>query len=234
MKLNYRMTMPEGGSIGMSTDDQELSAQLKKRAADFVYEAFEMGSLPFKDRELDRTPEILSDATLEHIEKLEWALESCRNALIDLPEDPRINRLIDDAADALGYSDDERDLCGDPDTPIDGVSCTSEQFDLVSHIEHQIAFSEKTFGPGDRTEGIVDHITKELAEVLQSSGHLEEWIDVIILAIDGAWRCGASPQEIAAALAAKQTKNESRRWPDWRTAEPGKAIEHCRDEGHGV
>lgn len=32
------------------------------------------------------------------------------------------------------------------------------------------------------------------------------------------------------ALEAKQTKNEGRQWPDWRTAQPGKAIEHVRDE----
>jgi hypothetical protein len=33
------------------------------------------------------------------------------------------------------------------------------------------------------------------------------------------------------ALKAKQTKNENREWPDWRTAAPGKAIEHIRSEG---
>jgi hypothetical protein len=102
------MTLPEGGSIGMSTDDPELSAQLKKRATDLVYDAFEMGTMPFKDRELDRIPEVLSDDTLDQIETLARALEGCRNALIDLPEDPRINQLIDAASNALGYSDEDR------------------------------------------------------------------------------------------------------------------------------
>lgn len=56
------------------------------------------------------------------------------------------------------------------------------QFDLVTHLHRQIAFSERTFGPGERTEGVVDHITKELAEVLAGGGELEEWVDVVIVA----------------------------------------------------
>jgi hypothetical protein len=39
---------------------------------------------------------------------------------------------------------------------------------------------------------------------------------------------GASPDQIAAALEAKQTRNEGRTWPDWRTADPDKAIEHVK------
>lgn len=50
----------------------------------------------------------------------------------------------------------------------------------------------------------------------------------MILAFDGALRSGHSPRRIISALVAKQAKNESREWPDWRTAAPGKAIEHIR------
>jgi hypothetical protein len=101
-------------------------------------------------------------------------------------------------------------------------------FDLVAHLRRQIAFSERTFGPGHRVKGVIDHIEKELEEVRASGGDLSEWIDVIILGLDGAWRSGATAEQIAAAIAAKQAKNESRLWPDWRTAEPDKAIEHVR------
>ena len=104
------------------------------------------------------------------------------------------------------------------------------KFDLVQHIDRQIAFSKETFGPGQRTAGVVDHIRKELEEIEAQPGDLEEWIDVILLAIDGAWREGYTPEQIAAQLAKKQEKNESRSWPDWRTAEPGKAIEHIHEE----
>jgi len=114
-----------------------------------------------------------------------------------------------------------------------GVLHLPLQFDLVSHLHRQAAFSERTFGPGERTEGVVDHIRKELVEVLDDAGAglptLAEWVDVIILAFDGAWRSGATPEQIVAAIVAKQTKNEGRRWPDWRTAAPGKAIEHVRE-----
>lgn len=101
-------------------------------------------------------------------------------------------------------------------------------FDLINHLYRQRRFSERTFGPGDRLLGITDHITKELQEVRDSSGSLAEWVDVILLALDGAWRSGASPEQIASAIQEKQSKNEQRTWPDWRTSPSDKAIEHDR------
>lgn len=101
-------------------------------------------------------------------------------------------------------------------------------FDLLAHIRRHMAFSERTFGPGPRAAGVIDHIRKELREIEAAPHDLEEWIDVLMLALDGAWRSGATPDQIVAQLVAKQTKNEGRVWPDWRTAEPGKAIEHDR------
>ena len=100
--------------------------------------------------------------------------------------------------------------------------------DLVLHLYRQAAFSARTFGPGQRLQGVVDHIRKELIEVEDSGGALVEWIDVAILAFDGALRSGATPERIARALVDKQTKNEGRTWPDWRTADATKAIEHDR------
>lgn len=58
-------------------------------------------------------------------------------------------------------------------------------------------------------------------------------MDVIILAFDGAWRSGATAQEIISAIVAKQTKNEGRTWPHWSTMPADKAIEHDRSgENH--
>lgn len=102
------------------------------------------------------------------------------------------------------------------------------QFDLVAHLRRQMAFSAKTFGPGRRVQGVCDHIRKELIEVEDDDGPLSEWVDVILLALDGAWRSGATPEQIASAITAKQERNEGRVWPDWRTAPVGKAIEHDR------
>lgn len=104
------------------------------------------------------------------------------------------------------------------------------RFDMEVYLARQAEFSARTFGPGPRVEGVTDHITKELVEVRESGGALAEWVDVIILALDGAWRSGATPAEIIAAIVAKQTKNEGRTWPDWRTVPSGKAIEHDRSK----
>lgn len=99
---------------------------------------------------------------------------------------------------------------------------------LIKHIQRQRKWSEYTFGPGERTAGVCDHIRKELHEVEAKPNDLSEWVDVIILAFDGAWRAGYTPEQIESAIEAKQTENEGRKWPDWRKAVLGKAIEHER------
>lgn len=101
-------------------------------------------------------------------------------------------------------------------------------FDLIKHLERQRRFSVNTFGPGMRTKGVCDHIKKELKEIEAQPDDLEEWVDVILLALDGAWRSGHEPLDICKAIAAKQTKNENRDWPDWRTVPADKAIEHTK------
>lgn len=103
-------------------------------------------------------------------------------------------------------------------------------FDFQAHLQRQRDWSERTFGPGDRAKGVVDHIRKELNEIEADPGDLKEWIDVVILGLDGAWRSGATPEQIIAALVAKQSKNEARQWPDWRTAPADRTIEHVRSE----
>jgi hypothetical protein len=103
-----------------------------------------------------------------------------------------------------------------------------KKFDMLKHLARQREWSERTFGPGPRTAGVIDHIRKELKEIEDAPGDVSEWIDVTILALDGAWRAGFTPEQIVAAIQAKQAKNESRKWPDWRTSPPDKAIEHDR------
>ena len=102
-------------------------------------------------------------------------------------------------------------------------------FDLVAHLKRQHKFSIEVFGPGQRTKGVCNHILKELKEIEADPTDVSEWIDVVILALDGAQRAGWSPEQIVEALVAKQTKNESRAWPDWRTRSEDEAIEHIRE-----
>ena len=114
--------------------------------------------------------------------------------------------------------------------------------DFVAHLARQMAWSKATFGPGARTAGVADHIGKEIVEVKTASSHAErakEWVDVAILGLDGLTReiwansgYSISADEAAAiavsAIREKQAKNERRDWPDWRKADPNKAIEHNR------
>lgn len=112
--------------------------------------------------------------------------------------------------------------------------------DFEAHLTRQAAFSRATFGPGKRTAGVTDHIRKELIEVAQSDGSPEEWVDVAILALDGllrsiafqndvtGWRSDVAAETAVQMIVEKQSKNELRNWPDWRTAAADKAIEHDR------
>lgn len=84
---------------------------------------------------------------------------------------------------------------------------------ILDYIEKQIGWSRKTFGPGKWTIGIIKHIKKELREIQREPDNLEEWIDVVILGLDGAWRAGYTPEQIVDMLKHKQAKNFLREWP---------------------
>lgn len=99
-------------------------------------------------------------------------------------------------------------------------------FDLIAHLHRQREFSLRTFGPGERTAGNLAHIRKELVEIESKPYDLTEWIDVVLLALDGALRHGGTPESIATTLHAKQSKNMTRTWPDWRTVPEGEPICH--------
>ncbi len=100
------------------------------------------------------------------------------------------------------------------------------EFDLVSYITRQREWSGRTFGAGKRTGGIIEHITKEIAEIKTDPSDPMEWVDVVILALDGAWRAGWSPREIVDGLAAKQRINFARTWPTPESED--RAVEHVR------
>lgn len=99
---------------------------------------------------------------------------------------------------------------------------------VASYFARQIEWSRETFGPALRTKGVIDHIRKELKEIEREPHDLSEWIDVVILAMDGFWRHGGKPDDLMPALLAKQQKNMARVWPDWRTMSEDSAIEHDR------
>lgn len=84
---------------------------------------------------------------------------------------------------------------------------------IVSYLRRQMKWSEKTFGPGPRTIGITKHIEKECEEIRQNPTDLEEWIDILILGLDGYWRAGGKAEDLMLHLQMKQDKNFARQWP---------------------
>jgi hypothetical protein len=115
-------------------------------------------------------------------------------------------------------------------------------YDLEQHLLRSMAHSHATFGPGTRTKGVIDHIKKEIVEVENGNGDASEWIDLVILSLDGLTReLKYRNQEagiielndivapwVTEMLRQKTAKNELRVWPDWLKADPDKAIEHDR------
>ena len=100
--------------------------------------------------------------------------------------------------------------------------------DLEKYINRQKEWSMKTFGLGMRTVGLCKHIQKELEEIQNDPVDVSEWCDIIILALDGAWRAGYTSEEITKALIEKQIVNFRRRWS--LTKPQDEYIEHIRED----
>lgn len=97
---------------------------------------------------------------------------------------------------------------------------------LTRYIERHRKWSHTTFGDVASPESVTKHIRKELDEIMEHPSNPEEWIDVMILAIDGAWRfTGLSPADISETLEMKQRKNMAR---EWTVPIPGEPTEHVR------
>ena len=131
---------------------------------------------------------------------------------------------------AVGYRSCETDLGTAPLDPLDDQAEYLWDTPLHTYILKQRRWSERTFGPpkSTDTERLVAHIKKELVEIQQHPADCEEWADVIILALEGAWRVGHSPMTIASTLQLKQEKNVARKWVI--PTDPTLPIEHDRYE----
>lgn len=98
--------------------------------------------------------------------------------------------------------------------------------DLRSYLARQRKFSDATFGVGMRTVGVTRHIEKECEEIRAKPHDLEEWIDVIILALDGFSRAGGNDEDLERLLWAKLAKNMAREWPAHMPED--QPVEHLR------
>lgn len=93
----------------------------------------------------------------------------------------------------------------------------------ATDVSEFYTWTQETFGSGLRTQGCVNHIRSELDEITAEPTDIEEWCDVIILALNGATRAAAhqlpdtaTPEDIAelalSALREKMTRNYRRTW----------------------
>lgn len=99
-------------------------------------------------------------------------------------------------------------------------------FNLANFFDEKAAWSRATFGPA--YAGVLSHLEKEFKEVAAEPSDLEEWVDIVALALDGASRhAGATGAEFVDALQAKHQKNLARRW--LKPSEDG-VMEHDRSE----
>lgn len=106
---------------------------------------------------------------------------------------------------------------------------------ISAYLTRHINWSKRTFGSGSKTTGLTKHIEKECQEIREACDQiavsqdeiLAEWIDIIILALDGYWRAGGKPHLLMAHLIQKQDINIARKWPPSVDGEP---CEHIREE----
>ena len=83
---------------------------------------------------------------------------------------------------------------------------------IRSFLNRHIIWSRGTFGEKYSHKRICNHIRMELEEIEASPRDLTEWVDVMFLAIDGAWRAGYTKEQIEDAMHMKQRINRERKW----------------------
>ncbi len=123
---------------------------------------------------------------------------------------------------------------------MESLEKMSEPFNLEEYIFDHIKWSYETFGPGRRTVGLSEHIKKELNEVAENPTDVVEWIDIVILGIDGAWRSIAGDETtlsdervqnlariICFEMKVKQNANILRLWP--KNTDQSLPTEHIRE-----
>jgi len=159
--------------------------------------------------------------------EMEAAASELLNSLPGHWHDDATIRLTDAAEDARKALERPTGYSPSDDEPNPSASAADGE-GLTAYLKRQWGWSKETFGPHLRTKGVIQHITKELREIEANPHDLSEWVDVIILAMDGFWRHGGKPEDLLPAMQAKQGKNFARSWPDWRTMGEDQAIEHDR------
>ncbi len=105
---------------------------------------------------------------------------------------------------------------------------------FTNRLSRVVRWGRETHGEGDKQERLLNHIALEIEEVRESEGSPTEWVDLVILALDGLTRSyGDVTPLIAATKAAEEIerkwdKNTTRDWPDPKKHPDDKPMEHIR------
>lgn len=103
-------------------------------------------------------------------------------------------------------------------------------YDLIKALKRQFEFSQRVFGAGPKTEQILRHISRQSVDTIARGNPTEEWVDIMILAMDGALRSGSTPYEIAGLLEYKMTVNEAREWPKLEDQVMDEPVHHIKKQ----
>lgn len=108
-----------------------------------------------------------------------------------------------------------------------------QHFTMDRFFLEQQKWSYTTFGPPEHRgpNGPLEHLKLEAEEALNTLGteKTKEIVDCFFLAIDAAHRHGLCLDDLIEKAFEKLKENKKRDWPDWRTMDPNKAIEHIRE-----
>jgi hypothetical protein len=99
---------------------------------------------------------------------------------------------------------------------------------LAGFLVDIMSWQTDTFGPNQTLAGIRDHMRKEVKEIEDAPTDRTEPIDLIMLGISYLRRLGMDAPSIVALWQQRMVSLKARDWPDWRKADPDKAIEHVR------
>jgi hypothetical protein len=90
----------------------------------------------------------------------------------------------------------------------------------------QTEWSDETFGKNRKPTGPMNHLKKEVEEVLDNPYDTEEYADCLLLLIDAARLAGMTPESLLDAAMEKHLKNRLRKWGE---ADSFGVIEHTED-----
>ena len=90
------------------------------------------------------------------------------------------------------------------------------------------AWADSVFGKDRKPEMILQHLKKEIQELIEEPSNLEEYADVGILWLNAAAKAGYKVKDLYFAMAGKLMVNKSRKWgkPD-----ENDVVEHLRQGG---